>query len=290
LQRELTGTKQRIADLEQQLTTREAELSQTRQETGELREREKAARAELQDLHGYVERNRAPYVAMAASTGGAWDEYQERSGQAQAPQGGSPLVATLREKLIAEREQRVRLERELEQLKAEQAEMTSGPFENKMHTELTAARKQVEELKVALATERKARQEITQRFEQLQVEYERLRRAAPAPAAGAAAEEIAALEARQRRVLASIEKDLFVSRQRENELRNALEASQGPQAASLATAVSDLRAQNNALQTRLDDEHRENRELSAKLNLAGRVTELIFKMRNANAAVAAPAP
>jgi hypothetical protein len=72
------------------------------------------------------------------------------------------------------------------------------------------------------------------------------------------------------------------------DLRSALEGSQGPESVPLASAVSDLRARNDALQTRLDDEHRYNSELSAKLNLATRVTDLIFKMRTASSASALP--
>jgi chromosome segregation ATPase len=286
LQREIVGTKQRIADLEQQLVARETELTAVRAETGDLREREQAARAELQELQAHVEQNRAPYVAMAASNAGAWEAYQGRSAQ----DGGSSLVATLRQKLIDEREQRVRLERELERLQAQSAEMSSGPFERnegRTRKELSEAREQIEELKVALSTERRARQDLAERYEQLQVQFARLQNEQPAPS-GPASDELAALEARQRRMLASIERDLLLSRQRESELRNALEASQGADAVPLAATISDLRAQNDALQTRLDDEHRHNRELSAKLNLAGRVTDLIFKMRNANAAVAIP--
>jgi chromosome segregation ATPase len=283
LQRELATTQLRIGQLEQQLGAQERELEQARQETGDLRERELAARSQLQELQAHVEQNRAPYVAMAATSGGAWDAYQERTAQ----EGGSSLVATLRQKLHEEREQRVHLEREIERLEAEQAESASGPFENKLQSDLAEARKQVEDLKNALRTEREARQDLAHRFEQLQVELERVRKERPAETGGAS-EEIAALQERQRRVLASIERDLLLSRQRENELRSALEASQGPDAVPLAAAVSDLRAQNDALQTRLEDEHHRNRELSAKLNLAARVTDLIFKMRNAGPASTLP--
>lgn len=287
LQRQLAGNKQLIQELEQQLSAQETELAQARQEAGELREQEQTARTELRDLQAQVEKNRAPYVAMAATNAGSWDASEARSGEGPAPQGGSSLVATLRQKLIDEREQRVRLERELQRLQALQEEMSSGPFENKMQNDLTAARKQIEELKQALNTERKARQDLAHRYEQLQVELTRLREERPA-APTAKTEEIAALEERQKRVLASIERDLLVSREREADLRNALQSSQGPDAVPLASAVSDLRAENDALQTRLDDEHRHNRELSAKLSLAARVTDLIFKMRSSNSAGALP--
>jgi DNA repair exonuclease SbcCD ATPase subunit len=287
LQHELAQTKQRIEQLEQQIQGQESDLTQAREEANELRTRELTARSELQQLQAQVEKNRAPYVAMAASSGGSWDAYQERTGQGG---GGSPLIATLRQKLIDEREQRVRLERQLERLQSEAAEMSAGPFENKLQSDLTDARKQVEDLKQALSAERQARQDLAQHFEQLQLELERVRQEHPAAAAAAPSEEIAALEARQKRVLASIERDLLLSRQRESEMRAALEASQGPDAAPLAAAVSNLRSENEALQTRLDDEHRHNLELSAKLNLAARVTDLIFKMRNADSRDPLPTP
>jgi len=59
---------------------------------------------------------------------------------------------------------------------------------------------------------------------------------------------------------------------------------------SLADAVSGLRTENSALQRRLDEEHRRNRDLQAKLQTATRVTDLIFKMQSSGSAPATVAP
>ncbi|HSP98822.1 MAG TPA: hypothetical protein VL049_16485 [Candidatus Dormibacteraeota bacterium] len=77
--------------------------------------------------------------------------------------------------------------------------------------------------------------------------------------------------------------------QHEGELRAAL-AQQDSDGVSPADSVTSLRAENAALQSRLDDEHRQNRELASKLKLAGRVTDLIFKMQSSGATTAATVP
>ena len=70
-------------------------------------------------------------------------------------------------------------------------------------------------------------------------------------------------------------------------MRTALEQQDGAGGVSLADSVTSLRSENTALQRRLDDEHRQNRELASKLKLAGRVTDLIFKMQSNGTAGAA---
>ncbi len=128
------------------------------------------------------------------------------------------------------------------------------------------------------------RQKLAQRYESLQRQLE-TPAAAPATApSDPQREEIAALKERQQRVLASIQRDLAASQQREQELRDTLTATQGQDGLPLAESVGNLRAENQALQARLDDQHQRNSELAGKLKIASRVTELIFKMQTASGA------
>ena len=87
--------------------------------------------------------------------------------------------------------------------------------------------------------------------------------------------------------MAAIQQDLEASRRREENLQSQLAAAQGPEATMLSEQVIGLRAENQALQSTLDEEHRSNRELAAKLQVATRVADLIFKMRNEGQPMAA---
>ena len=166
-------------------------------------------------------------------------------------------------------------------------ETSSGPFERSgnvvdqhLKDQLASAQQEIGELRTTLATERRERGDLERRYAALQQQLEHVAHS------GNDSEEVAALKERQRRVLASIQQDLAASQQREGELRAAL-TQQDDDGVSLADSVTSLRAENAALQTRLDDEHRQNRELASKLKLAGRVTDLIFKMQSSGATTAA---
>jgi hypothetical protein len=170
-------------------------------------------------------------------------------------------------------------------------ETSSGPYdrqsgavvEKHLRDELAGARREIADLRTSLITERRERQEIEKRFTALQVQVQKV----AAAGQGGNSEELEALKQRQIRVLASIQQDLHGSQQREGELRAQLELAQGPNAVSLADEVAGLRSENSALQMRLDQEHRQNRDLSSKLQLATRVTDLIFKMQTGGAQPAA---
>src|SRR5205085_7317254 len=132
---------------------------------------------------------------------------------------------------------------------------------------------------------RRERADLERRYGALQQQLERVGHSS----GGDDSEEVAALKERQRRVLASIQQDLAATQQREADLRTTL-AQQDGTGVSLADNVTSLRAENTALQRRVDDEHRQNRELASKLKLAGRVTDLIFKMQSSGATTAATVP
>jgi septal ring factor EnvC (AmiA/AmiB activator) len=208
--------------------------------------------------------------------------------------GAQKRIAKLEQQLASEQRRRQEVESEMKRLLQE---TSAGPYEHAdnvvekhLREQLDRAHKEITELRTSLTTERRDRAELERRFAILQAQVG----ATAKPAAtnnGASSEEVEALKERQRRVLASIQQDLEASKQREVELRQSLESAQGPDGVSLADAVGTLRAENSALQMRLDDEHRRNGDLSAKLQLATKVTDLIFRMQNgAGQPVAVAAP
>ena len=187
-------------------------------------------------------------------------------------------IARLQEHLAVEVQRRKDVEAEMARLLQE---TSAGPFERTdtavekhLQQELDGARHEIAELRTTLSTERRQRTDLERRYSALQEQVQR-------SGSSGGGEEVEALKERQRRVLASIQQDLEASRQRERELRETLEHDQGDDAVSLADAVSGMRSENVALQRRLDEEHRQNRDLQAKLKTATRVTDLIFKMQSA---------
>jgi chromosome segregation ATPase len=193
-------------------------------------------------------------------------------------------IATLETRLESEVQRRKQVEGEMAKVLEE---TSSGPFEHAQNAvdqhlreQLSNAQQEVAQLRTTLTTERRDRGEIERRYAALQAQLERGGRTE------SDSEEVAALKERQRRVLASIQQDLAAAQQHEGELRTAL-AQQDGDGVSLADSVTSLRSENAALQRRLDDEHRQNRELATKLKLAGRVTYLIFKMQSSGATTAA---
>lgn len=191
-------------------------------------------------------------------------------------------IARLERMLAAEVQRRQEVEAEMNRLLQE---TSAGPYdqatsvvEKHLREQLDRARREIANLRTSLASERRSHDEVERRFAALQAQLQ----SAPAGDAppGARSEEMEALKERQRRVLASIQQDLAASKQREVELRQALETAQGNGGASLADTVSGLRTENSALQLRLDEEHQRNAALNAKVQLAKRVADLIFRMQN----------
>jgi hypothetical protein len=244
----------------------------------------------------------ASAAPSAAAGTGAAAASTAAPGAAPLPPSPTDERLTAAQKRIARLEQQLNLEvqrrKDVEgEMKRLLQETSAGPFERAddvvekhLREELDRARKEVTQLRATLATERREHAEIERAYAALQAQ---LQTAAPAAPAGPPNEEIEALKERQRRVLASIQQDLEASKQREADLRQSVEQLQGSGAASLSESMTNLRSENSALQMRLDEEHQRNRELIAKLQLATRVTDLIFRMRQNGAteavAVALPA-
>jgi hypothetical protein len=121
-----------------------------------------------------------------------------------------------------------------------------------------------------------------------------LARALPLPS-GEQAGEVASLrtrgieqETKHQEAMASLSQVLDADRRRQEDLEAQLVALQTG-APGTEGAVSADSAEVHHLRTRLEDERRKNAELTAKLKLAGRVTDLVFRMQN-QAAPQPPAP
>jgi len=246
----------RIRDLEAALAERATEPEAQRVATLESRERE--LKAELENARAESEALRADLaVARAAAATGA--------------NAAAPQIAKLQVELENERTRRVDAEEQLAKLREE----TSGsPFETASQSALNDARVEIRRLTDQLAAERTAREDVERRFAELSVQVERQ----PQPAV-ASDVEMTELQEEQRRLMAAINQDLEASKRREQELRDTIASLQGEGAAPLTDQVRNLEAENVALQSSLDAEHERNIEMAAKLEVATRVADLIFKMR-----------
>jgi hypothetical protein len=95
------------------------------------------------------------------------------------------------------------------------------------------------------------------------------------------------LETRQQELMTSVARTLEADRQREEQLTAELTAARveqqqrraDPPTATAASDRSELEAENTRLRSQLDTERRQNARLMAKLKVASRVADLVFKMR-----------
>ena len=105
---------------------------------------------------------------------------------------------------------------------------------------------------------------------------------------------IEGLRAEKDAIMESFNRSLAASQQRTAELERQLAATQAAAAGAAASAATagapaaaappesetaSMRAENTALRARLDEEHRRTEGLAAKLRVATRITDLIFKMQ-----------
>ena len=181
------------------------------------------------------------------------------------------LVAALQTDLLKERRRREQAERDLQQLREE---TSSGPFENS----LDKAHRQIAELQTELESERKMREKLAHDFEALRGANV----GAPNGAADDATQlrvELASLKREQQQVLASVGSELAASQERERDLAAKLRLALDSPTSPPFEKIADLTKENLALRARLDEEHRQNRELASKLETAQRVADLIFKMQ-----------
>jgi chromosome segregation ATPase len=255
-----------LAERDAAMARAQREIEQARRSESDLRTSLKEARGEADTLRQQIEAGGGASSAAGASTAAA-------------------SVARLERQLESERAKRLAAEQALNRLREE---TSSGPYEQSAQPDanaeaLAAAQRQVEELNATLAGEREQRADLERRYEDLKAQMAATGAAAAAPSGA----ELGELQEEQRRVMAAIQQDLEASRRREEDLRAQLVAAQGPDADALSDQVINLQAENEALQASLDDEHRSNKELATKLEVATRVADLIFKMRSEGQPLAA---
>ena len=232
----------------------------------------------------------AEQAAKEAAAGSAQPE-EEAASPPEEP-GESVTVASLRAALVQEQGRRQAVETELERLKEE----TSTPAlaePGDPATELVATRAEVGELRDALAAERVERERMADDLRVLQqrapqaAEGEATQQAGTTPEDAELRARIEALNAEKDAIVESFNQNLAASEQHTKELEEQLAAAQAATAATAepagATApdgeAGAARDENAALRARLDEEHRRTEDLAAKLRVATRVTDLIFKMQ-----------
>jgi predicted RNase H-like nuclease (RuvC/YqgF family) len=227
---------------------------------------------------------KAPSAAAAAAAAAA-EQMRRDLEQRQA------ATARLQSALVQEQQRREQVETELSRLKQE----TSSPPYGGGHAseaELTSAKREVAELQTALDQERAARERMAQDFRALQ-------QRADAESAGTGSTnaentelrlQLKQLEEEKHKITESFSRGLAESQQRATELEGQLAQAHTMDNANTTSAgdLTNIRAENSALRTRLDEEHRRMEELAAKLKIATRVTDLIFKMQARGSAHAIP--
>jgi len=297
----LAREQMRSAELQAQLEAQAEELTQLRTEVAQLRQ-------QAEELRGAQEHGTpvgAAGTSVVANAGRGDREATEQPdvpppppapavaagttvppAAAPAPDSATEtMLASLRTELAEETERRRAAEVELERLKEE---TSVPPYPDAAAAgELAAAREQIEDLRRALAEEHDARERLAAELLALQ------RRPEPdVPAADESTPEavelrarIEALRAEKDAIVDSFNRALAASHERVSDLERQLsEAGSAAVAGVAAGATAEaesaaVRAENSALRARLDEEHRRTEELAAKLRVAMRVTDLIFKMR-----------
>jgi len=285
------------AQLQQQLTVRENEIASLKTEVNRLQEREAASRQALDTLKRMLQARaalpyslvpvRSPEAAISDRGGNVTTKMPAGADSAAtAAPGARPSavaqeIASLRAELKAERELRQRAESELDRLRQETA---AGPFESGSEHALQMTRGRIAELERELGSERRAREELTRKYEASRKRSPD----APSPEMTALRAEVETMRHAHQEALAGLERDLAASRSHERELLDALATAEKGRDGPSLEVFAGLRAENAALRSRLDAEHQENRTLSAKLKMATRVADLIFKMRAGQEQVSAP--
>lgn len=312
----LAHEQERTAALQQQLEERISEVDRLHNDVEQLQARQTELEAALQNgaaapghgaavvgavtdrgVGGRRDAEPAPQVQQAAVRDVPDDRLiaaraEADAAQAQATQAQNAL-ASMRAELAEEQQRREATEAELARLKQE----TSAPPYGQpagSEAEAAAAKQEVIDLRAALDSERAARERLAQQFEALQQQAQTQQAAASADDAANAAQgnteletELKRLRQEKQAVADSFARSLAESQKRAADLEQQLALARAAAAAPSASAaappdageISSMRAENATLRTRLDEEHRRTEELAAKLKIATRVTDLIFKMQ-----------
>jgi DNA repair exonuclease SbcCD ATPase subunit len=306
----LAHEQQRTADLQAQLDERSHQIERLQGEVEQLRQHEN-------DLQATLDRATAAQAAgqaAAARAGGGKhrghgkpaDDEPASEGTDQgggADQGErAATIASLRTALAKELLRREAAETELERLKAETSTpaLADAPSATSA-AELTAAKQEVADLRTALESEREARASLADKLEKIQQRAPSDTASDANPPSAEMQERLRTLESERQAAIDSFNRSLAASQERAAGLERQLAEARAANAVAATTesAASDgagpkelasIRAENTALRERLDEEHRRTEQLSSKLKLATRVTDLIFKMQSQQAQAAGQAP
>jgi predicted RNase H-like nuclease (RuvC/YqgF family) len=291
---ELAHEHELSAALQQLVEERTRDVQRLRAEVEQLRQQETDLRAALDRALAAGKTGSAGSAGSETAAGNAAAEasaptQEEKSREVAAAeqarqeseQQHAAMVARLQDALAQEQQRREQVETELSRLKQE----TSSPPYGENHAgeaELRAAKQQVTELRTALEQERAARERLAEDFRALQQRAE-------AESAGGHADvenaqlrqQLKQLEDEKQSVAESFNRSLAESQQRAAELEEQLTKARATEQADAGSdgKLADIRAENDALRARLDEEHRHTEELAGKLKVAMRVTDLIFKMQ-----------
>ncbi len=288
---------ERSAELRQQLERSNEEIERLRGEVEQLRRHEGDLRAALEKA---VAAANADSTAGPAAVSAADNSAAPKTGdgdangreaalaaaaeaqQRQLEQQHAAMVAELRTALKQEQTRRQKVETELARLKTETSPppYASNPASD---ADLAAANEQVVQLRAALDEERAARARLAQDFRTLQ-------RRATAENDGvqnASAEntelrsQLEHLQQEKQTIAQSFKQSLAESQARTAELEHELTLARSTDHAQPGAdgELANVQAENAALRSRLDEEHQRTEELGAKLKMALRVTDLIFKMQ-----------
>ena len=284
----------RSAQLQAQLDQRTQEIQRLEAEVTRRREHEAQLQADLDRvMPAAAVAPAAPRPIPAAlppsgptdatqpapsSTAGAAETRRQR--HAQAERAGA--LAGLRAALADEQAQRKRAETQLARLKEETSTPPYGA-EPVTQAALAAARQEVSDLRAELDKERAARERMAEEFRALQERASADRAAAQGVDAGSPQlrARLRELEEEKQNITQSFNRSLAESEQRTAELERQLAVARSAPTANAPSEseISAVRAENDTLRSQLDAEHRRTEELAAKLRIAMRVTDLIFKMQ-----------
>jgi hypothetical protein len=248
-------------------------------EVAQEQHRRESAETELARL----KEDTAPAAAVAALHAEVAQEQRRReaaeSELARLKEDTAPatVVAALHAEVAQEQHRREAAETQLARLKEETSTSPLAQADG-APAALAAAKQEVVDLRRALDEERATRERLADALHALQEQG--ANHDSHADGVGANAElraRLEKLEAEKQALVDGFNRSLTASQQRTAELEQQLQAAAGRGVA--AGEVATVQAENAALRTRLDEEHRRTEALAAKLQLATRVTDLIFKMQ-----------
>jgi predicted RNase H-like nuclease (RuvC/YqgF family) len=265
----LAGEPDRPAMLEEQLEQRAREIERLQAEINDLREREVQLRASL---------HRVLATLGTTEDGGTADPKAGQALRQRATETQTTgALAGARAALTEERQRRQHVESELARLKEETSTVPYAQ-DAAAGADLAVARQEVSRLRAALQDERAARERLAEDFRLLQQRAAANAAATDAPELRARLEQ---LEQGKKRIAESFNHSLAESQQRTAALEHDLALARATSAATAGdgAAVTSVQAENTALHTQLEEEHRRTEDLAGKLRIAMRVADLIFKMQ-----------